>query len=106
MADPKSVPIPAELADSWDMQVKTLAGRLGERRKVLHKTMGTRPFKGKEVTIEQQMIEMGSLNREGWGQIIQKHGRVKEDGRILLPNSVIKQAKKLHKLSIQGEINL
>lgn len=106
MPDYKSTPIPSELADSWDLRVAAVKDDLYERRKVLHKTMGKRPFKGKEVTIEQQMIEMGSLNRDGWGQIIQKHGRFKEDGRILLPNSVITQAKKLHKLSRQGEINL
>ncbi len=106
MTDSKSTPIPAELADSWDLQVETLRGRLYEQRKVLHKTMGARPFQGKEVTLEQQMIEMGSLNLEGWSQIIQKHGRFKEDGQVLLPNAIIKQAKKLHKLSTQGEINL
>lgn len=106
MTDSKSTPIPAELADIWDLQVKTLAGRLDVARKDLHKRMGDRPFQGKEVTLEHQMIEMGGLNLEGWSQIIQKHGRFKEDGRVLLPNSVIKQAKKLHKLSLQGEINL
>ena len=106
MTNYKSTPIPAEKADTWDLEVKTLAGRLGDRRKELHKGMGKRPFKGTPVTTEQQMISMGSLKVQDWGEIIQKHARFKEDGRILLPKTMITQAKKLHKLGTQGEINL
>lgn len=106
MAEHKSTPIPAELADNWELMVKVLKGRLAERRKELHKAMGKRPFKGATVTLDQQMISMGSLHQEDWAKIIQEQGRIKEDGRILFPNAIIKQAKKLHKQSQQGEINL
>ncbi len=98
--------LPKEIADDWDNQVKTLHGSLIEQRKEFKKRTGTRPFKGKEVSQNEKMIQLGNITSQDWTSIFQKHGIVKEDGRILLPNAMIKQAKDVHKLSQQGEINI
>jgi len=98
--------IPKDIADEWDSIVKTLHGKLKESRKELRKRTGTRPFKGKVVTQEDKLIQLGSLDQEAWTAIFQKHGKFKEDGRLLLPNTMLKQAKDLNKLMHRGEFDL
>ena len=106
-AEAKSRPIPSEKADTWDLEVKILAERLGERRKELHKGMGVRPFKGKKVSLGEQKASMAGMTSEDWGQLIQEYARIKEDGRILLPNTIIAQARKINKMTLtEGENSL
>ncbi len=102
----KVTDIPKEIADSWDDIVKTFHGRLVEQRNEFKKRTGTRPFKGQEISQNEKMIQLGNITAQDWTDIFKKHGIVKEDGRILLPNDMLKQAKNIHKLSQQGEINL
>ncbi len=102
----KVADIPKEIADDWDKIVETFHGRLVEQRKEFKKRTGSKPFQGKKVSQEQKMIQISQMAQQDWEQVFQKHGIIKEDGRILLPNAMIKQAKDIHKLSQQGEINL
>ena len=102
----KVADIPKEIADNWDKIVETFHGRLVEQRKEFKKRTGTRPFKGESVSQSDKMIQIGSLSAEDWGQVFQKHGIIKEDGRILLPNDMIKQAKELNKTMHRGEIKV
>ena len=97
--------IPKDIADNWDDIVKSLHGSLVESRKELRKRTGTRPFLGEKVTSDQKIIEVSGLTEEDWGLIIQKHGKIKEDGRNLLPNKMIKQAKEVQKTRREGEFN-
>ena len=97
--------LPKNIADEWDNTVKALHDAVQESRKNLKKRTGTRPFKGEEVTQDQRMIQMSQVDQETWGAIFQKHGIFKEDGRLLLPNEMIKQAKEINKLLKRGEIN-
>ena len=103
---PKARDLPKNMADSFDDQVKAFHGFLVEQRKEFRKRTGDRPFKGQEVSQNEKMIQLGNITSQDWTAIFQKHGIVKEDGRILLPNDMLKQAKDVHKLSKQGEINL
>ncbi len=102
----KVIDIPKEIADDWDDIVKTFHGRLVEQRKEFKKRTGSRPFKGKEISQSEKMIQLGNMEQQDWLQVFQKHGMPKEDGRLLLPNAMLKQAKELNKVMRRGEINI
>ncbi len=102
----KVADIPKEIADDWENIVETFHGRLVEQRKEFKKRTGTRPFKGRDVPQEEKMVQLGAIDAEQWGEIFQKHGIIKQDGRILLPNAMLKQAKDLNKVIRQGEFNI
>ena len=102
----KVADIPKEIADDWDKIVKTFHGRLVEQRNEFKKRTGTRPFGGEPVSQDQKMIQISQMEAQDWANTFKKHGRIKDDGRILLPNAMISQAKEIQKLIRRGEFNI
>ncbi len=101
----KLADIPKEIADDWENIVEAFHGRLVEQRKQFKQRTGTKPFKGEEVSQEQKMIQVSQMEQSDWEQVFQKHGIIKEDGRLLLPNEMLQQTREVQKVLKRGEFN-
>ena len=102
----KTRDLPKNMADSFDDQVKAFHGFLVEQRKEFRKRTGDRPFGGEPVSQDQKMIQISQMEAQDWANTFKKHGRAKDDGRLLLPNKMISQAKEIQTLIKRGEFNI
>lgn len=93
------------LADRTEEVVKLAAQDLYRRRKETREAAGKRPFMGEELDSDAAFGKYLQVrnNVQGWLQVLQSAARVKEDGRVLLPNDLVKATKEYEARLSEGE---
>lgn len=99
--------LPKTEAERLEYISSTLAKRMFERRKEFLTTVATRPYKAEKATPQEMRMRMAEIRKDpaAFATMIQKVGRVKEDGRVLLPKDLIEPIMKLERELKVGVIN-
>lgn len=89
--------VPATPAERLELKKKLLVERLHESRKQRLAAVGDRPYLGQQLSKEERMAQYGQIRQdpEAWAGILQRVGRPKEDGRLLLPKRLLKEIEEL-----------
>jgi hypothetical protein len=95
----------AGLADRTEEVVKMAAQELYRKRVETRKAGGKRPFMGEEFDSDAAFGKYLQVrnNVQGWLEILQSSARVKEDGRVLLPNELVEATKEYEARLSEGE---
>ena len=68
------------------------------QRKALKEGAGRRPYNATHLSQSQKLSQLGAIrdNPQAWAEIIDRVGRVKESGAILLPKEFVAETKALY----------
>ena len=93
------------LADRTEEVVKLAAQELYRKRRETREAAGKRPFLGEEYDSDAAFGKYLQVRNsvQGWLQLLQSAARVKEDGRVLLPNELVAATKEFEARLSEGE---
>jgi hypothetical protein len=91
--------IPSDVAGRWELIVSSAAQQLFTSRKNLLDSVGRRPYKGLPVGGIELQGRWGQIrhDREALIEVFQANAKFKEDGRVLLPKSMVASMMKQEK---------